>query len=277
MKKKQVLSQEEIESEKLNREYETLLKCKIPEPTIIYEVGMKVEFGNIKESTVIEVTEDNKLLLLDQICVEINCGKPHEYQRKMWVSWVDVVPYNEVEPFSLIKNKELLGNFSFQQRCIGSILLNQYREFGGIDMDPDYQRGHVWSLSDKVALIKSIFENVDIGKFVFINRTYEHAVESGNFYEVLDGKQRVTAILEFYENRFSHAGLYFKDLCRQDRIHFENYPISYCVVKEGVLTDEMKYKYFLMLNVAGVPQDEKHIEYVRKLYLNSVYGKMNRK
>jgi len=143
-------------------------------------------------------------------------------------------------------------------------------------MDPDYQRDHVWEPRHKEALIKSIFENIDIGKFVFINRTYESGKATGNFYEVLDGKQRISAILEFYESRFPYCGLYYKDLCRQDRYHFTNYTVNYCYIDEKCLTDELKYKYFLMLNVGGVPQDEKHIEYVRKLYVNSLYGKLKK-
>ncbi|MDX9695802.1 MAG: DUF262 domain-containing protein [Bacteroidales bacterium] len=272
MKKTNKLSQEQIKKKLLDAEYNTLLKCKIPEPTIIYSVGQKVTFGSIKESIIIEMSEDKKLLLLDQLVVENNYGRPFEYRKNMWVSWVDVVPYKSDEENnkipSLIENKEIRQTISFQQRSVASILINQYKEFGGIDLNPDYQRGHVWEQKHKQALIKSIFENIDIGKFVFIYRTFEHGDSSGNFYEVLDGKQRVTAILEFYENRFQYEGFYFKDLCVQDRHHFENYMISYCQVNEKGFTDEMKYKYFLMLNVSGVPQDEEHIQYVRSLYEN---------
>ena len=65
----------------------------------------------------------------------------------------------------------------------------------GLIDNPDYQRGYVWTLEDKQKLIQSIFNRADIGKFVFI--------EDENYreyrLEVIDGKQRLRAILDYYE------------------------------------------------------------------------------
>lgn len=55
-----------------------------------------------------------------------------------------------------------------------------------------YQRDYVWSQEDKESLIDSIFNHIEIGKFVLVFKGYE-----GDMYEVLDGKQRLSALQEF--------------------------------------------------------------------------------
>ena len=65
-------------------------------------------------------------------------------------------------------------------------------------------RGNVWDIEDKVKLIDSIFNNIDVGKFAFIKVPYK---DNSPSYECLDGKQRVTALIEFYEGRFEYKGL----------------------------------------------------------------------
>jgi uncharacterized protein with ParB-like and HNH nuclease domain len=73
----------------------------------------------------------------------------------------------------------------------------------------------VWELEDKVALIDSIFNNVDIGKFAFIHLNYGEKYT----YEILDGKQRMRAILDYYENRFQYKGKYFNELSCREQNH----------------------------------------------------------
>ncbi len=238
----------------------------IPEPTIIYNIGDRVQHGNIKQSIVCDVLDDGNIIELDEICTENNYGKPYDYTRKLYVSWLDVVPYKafEEQPNSLIKNKDVMFNYS--NTHLLSILMKQYKEFGGIDLNPEYQRDHVWDLENKIKLIDSIFNNVDIGKFLLISRTFENGKQSGNFYEVVDGKQRITALLEFYENRFQYNGYYYKDLCNEDQRHFTNYTVGVMMLDEKQINEELILKYFLMVNIGGIPQDEGHIKKVEERY-----------
>jgi len=45
-----------------------------------------------------------------------------------------------------------------------------------IDLTPDYQRGNVWSDYQKVDLIDSIFNEIDIGKLLSLNIRYPREV-----------------------------------------------------------------------------------------------------
>lgn len=132
-------------------------------------------------------------------------------------------------------------------------------------MDPDYQRELVWSIEDKVKLIQSIFENVDIGKFLFVHLEWDDR-EDHKSYEVIDGKQRITALVEFYENRFPYKGKYYKDLHPRDKNHFYDYCVSFVEVKN--ITQKQKYQYFLKVNTGGKVVAEEHLDHVRELLKN---------
>jgi uncharacterized protein with ParB-like and HNH nuclease domain len=118
----------------------------------------------------------------------------------------------------------------------------------------------VWQLADKVALIDSIFNNIEIGKFVFVQK---HESTQGKYYEVIDGKQRLTAICEFYEDRFKYKGKYFSELSNKDRWKFLNHNISYGYLENP--TKEAIYSTFIKMNTCGRPMDTKHIDKVKKL------------
>jgi hypothetical protein len=69
-----------------------------------------------------------------------------------------------------------------------------------INIRPEYQRRLVWDKTKKSKLIESILMNIPIPP-IFL---YEHDL---NRYEVMDGQQRLNAIVEFYSNRFKLTNL----------------------------------------------------------------------
>ncbi len=73
-------------------------------------------------------------------------------------------------------------------------------------LDPEYQRRHRWSIERKSRLIESFLMNVPVPP-VFL---YERDLAR---FEVMDGRQRLTALSEFYADSFALHGLqYWSDL-----------------------------------------------------------------
>lgn len=73
-------------------------------------------------------------------------------------------------------------------------------------LDPEYQRRHRWGVERKSRLIESFLMNVPVPP-VFL---YERDLAR---YEVMDGRQRLTALSEFYADKFPLTGLqYWSDL-----------------------------------------------------------------
>lgn len=259
-KKKVEPTQEELIQSTLNRELDDLMKklALIPVPTSTFKIGEKVSVGAYDETTIEDVIEDGKIYLISYTHSRIKHGEKVTHNSKRYVKWLDARPVNENE-ISLIKNKDM--RLSYSQTHLTNLFSKAY--YFGVDFEPDYQRDYVWELEDKVSLIDSIFNNVDIGKFAFINLSDEKWEATGYkySYEVLDGKQRIRALLDYYEDRFEYQGFTFSQLSNRDQNHIENYSVNIAEVRD--VEREQVLQYFLQLNTTGKVMDKSHLDKVR--------------
>lgn len=141
----------------------------------------------------------------------------------------------------------------------------------------EYQRGLVWSLEQKQMLIESIYNHVEIGKFVFRKRSFnwvEKRMKAGKiehtaFADLVDGKQRYSAIVEFVEGKFPDLhGNYFNDLSGEAQRQFKGYRhLTYVELDENT-SDADTLAVFLAINFSGVPMSKEHIDYVKTIKVN---------
>lgn len=267
-KKKKKRSEVEEHKWKIDSSLEECQKLRIPEPTVKYDIGTRVQYGAWDWSAILDVSEDGKIYKLFSVLWATKRNIPDHSEFKIhYEPWYYFVPYN----YEISKEMEKLTqdddiHFSYQQRDIMALLYYMFSEHG-IDLDADYQRGNVWTPEQKVSLIDSIFKNIDIGKFTVIRRPWgdhPNKPKTQLLYEMLDGKQRITAITDFYLGKFKYKGLYFRELHPFDRNHFKHYQISYAETEP--LTKEQKYRYFLKLNTTGTPVDPEHIKKVYEMW-----------
>jgi hypothetical protein len=122
-----------------------------------------------------------------------------------------------------------------------------------INTEAEYQRGNVWSEAQQRLLIDSLFRGYDLPKLYF-----RKLADGGEFlYEVVDGKQRLTAMWRFLNNEFRlPRASHFDQLGQlgrkswselsppaQDRLQFAMVTVS--VIEEA--TDEEVAELFLRL------------------------------
>lgn len=129
-----------------------------------------------------------------------------------------------------------------------------------LDLAPPYQRGEVWGPVRKTNLIRSILLGVPIPSIIVNDR---FAAGWGEEIAVIDGKQRLTAILNFLESELQVPGAWFgenksavtfKDLPIATQRHFRNIPIQ---VVEGTLPSlAAEIEVFELVNFGGVPQGQ---------------------
>lgn len=122
------------------------------------------------------------------------------------------------------------------------------------------QRGFVWSLDQKRELIWSIFMRRHIPRMAMVFTV-------DDVYKVVDGKQRLSAMLDFYNNKFTLLSngkeYYYKDLPTEHQRHLEMYGFPYDVYNEEYgkpLKDEQLIMWFKFINFAGTPQDLEHLK-----------------
>jgi len=131
---------------------------------------------------------------------------------------------------------------------------------GVIKLDPDYQRRHRWDNITSSKLIESLILNIPIP---IIYLSYDIDVdtnEEGARYSVIDGQQRLTAIVKFFENKFPLEGLdiledlegcFYKDLPPFLLRRLEERTIK-CLRIDSTVDPQVKYDIFERLNSGSV-------------------------
>lgn len=227
------------------------------EPTRSFEVGEEVVYGNHKHSVILEVLEDGRYTV-KSTGMKNNYGNQVPYEQTTDVLWHQLFKIkNDNFPKSEL-TKPIQFRMNQTNRNITGLLSMVHSDHAGIDFTPDYQRDYVWYHADKLKLIDSIFNNVTIGLFVLANLPYK---EGAKGYEIIDGKQRLTALVEFYEDRFPYEGYYYSELSNLDRNHFDEYGVMLGILEKP--TEKEKYAAFLAVNTFGKVMDEEHLENVR--------------
>ncbi len=226
-------------------------------PTYSFEPEEEVIYGGHDKCVVKEKFDDGLIY-----SVEItNTKKEVTHTEDRYVSWIDLRKKGEWGKQEKLMNDDNT-RINYMQQTIYSLLVRAYQ--AGVDMNPEYQREHVWSMEDKINLIESIMCNIDIGKFVFVERSNKESNEKGTgYYEILDGKQRLSAILEFHQDRFSYKGKVFSTLHGRDRAHFDCFAVS--VAELSNLSPEQRLQTFVRLNTAGRIMDKEHLDKVKKM------------
>jgi hypothetical protein len=127
------------------------------------------------------------------------------------------------------------------------------------------QRDFVWSLEQKRELINSMLIGRHIPHCAIVN-IVDPNNDHKDILQVIDGKQRLSAMVDFYENKFTIElegnEYYFKDLPNDYQLAISHYHFRYYVVNEpygSPMTDEQKINWFKFINFAGTPQDAEHL------------------
>lgn len=95
------------------------------------------------------------------------------------------------------------GSFKLTQER-NDFLLPQINDFVNskkwLNLHPEYQRRLVWDKNKKSLFIESLLLNIPIPPIFLYEWEYSR-------YEVMDGQQRLSSIIDFYENKFKLSGL----------------------------------------------------------------------
>lgn len=129
------------------------------------------------------------------------------------------------------------------------------------DFDMPYQRGHVWELADKQALIKSMLLGLPIGQVV---TNFRGSYASAPYFRVIDGKQRIHTIREFGADMFPIPGEWVGDdlpeLVTMGELG-ETFRRTFAMcqfpeIQASVKTVAEEAEIFRLINATGVPQTD---------------------
>ena len=139
--------------------------------------------------------------------------------------------------------------------------IRDWHESGRLELRPDFQRRGVWSVPARIMLMDTILCNIPMPK-VFLANT----IEDGNTYRVvIDGQQRISAILDFLRDKFSleapypgnEIGKKFSELDQETQDRFLSYQIDFNEAQKP--TDEEVREVYSRVNKYTVPLNKQEL------------------
>lgn len=121
--------------------------------------------------------------------------------------------------------KQQVPDIEFDCFVLGQI--KSLFDAGKIFVNPEYQRGDIWTYTQQIELIKSIESRYSIGVLVlYINESKQ--------YEILDGQQRLLSIKKYIEGDLELKGTgltAYQDLASKQKFLTDAYSIYYLKLK----------------------------------------------
>ncbi|MDJ0342231.1 DUF262 domain-containing protein [Streptomyces sp. H10-C2] len=156
-------------------------------------------------------------------------------------------------------------------------LARSFRESFGIEMNPPYQRGRVWTLDQRIALVRSWLTGTPTGVVILNDRSANLMAkrdDNAPIYACIDGQQRLTTAYDWFDDLFAVPASWFPaedvtateatddgayvrwsglSLVRQR--HFKNRS-HLTVAVAHVATVQEEAAVYLLVNGGGTPQTD---------------------
>lgn len=109
----------------------------------------------------------------------------------------NVDSYDDIDSYS--SKREMLEKTKIVKQTWSIIEIYQKMEDKKLILDPDYQRNIIWDEEKKTSFIESLYMGIIIPP-IYVVEIPSTDILSGNKYEVVDGKQRLSTIKSFINN-----------------------------------------------------------------------------
>ena len=131
-----------------------------------------------------------------------------------------------------------------------------------LDLEPDFQRGHVWTEAQQIAYVEYILRGGRSGREIYFNCPgWARMTKQMGQYVIVDGLQRLTAVRRFLRDEipaFGHLRSTYTDNMRITGPQF-----TWCV--NDLPEREQVLQWYLEMNSGGTPHTEKELKRVQKL------------
>jgi len=141
-------------------------------------------------------------------------------------------------------------------------------ELSPLQLNPDFQRGHVWTEEQQIAFVEFALRGGLTGQHIYFNHPGWQRSYQGDFV-LVDGLQRITAVRRFIHNEIPAFGTYCKDF--KGRLP-RRAQFVICVNKLKTRAEVLRW--YIEMNDGGVVHSSEEIERVRKLMKKAEGGKL---
>lgn len=142
--------------------------------------------------------------------------------------------------------------------------LEYFKEYG-LDLDPDFQREHVWTAQQKTAYIEYVLMGGELSKTLVFAADNWH-VGTTRVLALLDGKQRLEAVRGFLRGEVYAFRRTFQEL--KGPLRMVKHGFRFRVVELRSRADMLKL--YLALNIGGTPHAPEEIQRVQALLVEEL-------
>jgi len=140
--------------------------------------------------------------------------------------------------------------------------MDEEEGYAALDMDPDFQRGYVWTTKQQREYVEWLLKDGESGRNLYFNHPNWMGSFSKGPFVLVDGKQRINAIIEFIENRLKvFGGFYWKDFL-EDHIPMTQ-SVRFCI--NTLKTREEVLQWYLDMNSCGTHHTDDDLGKVKRL------------
>ena len=130
----------------------------------------------------------------------------------------------------------------------------------GLDLDPDFQRLHVWTDAQRTAYLEYVLRGGEVGRNLTIACSDWHTTPTPD-YVLVDGKQRLETVRKFLRDEipaFGHLYSQFTGSLRFTQARFK-WRVVECKTRQDIL------RLYLNINAGGTPHTAEEIAKARAL------------
>ena len=128
-----------------------------------------------------------------------------------------------------------------------------------LNLDPDFQRAHVWTPEQQTAYIEYILQGGEVGRNITFNCPGWMSTWRGPF-EIVDGKQRLEAVRAFLRDEVLAFGRKFSEF--EGRLSWDaSFRFRVCQLD----TREEILRLYLNINAGGTPHTREELDKVREM------------
>ena len=159
------------------------------------------------------------------------------------------------------------GSYSVNVSMVDLIrTVDTYINTFNLELEPDFQRGHVWTRRQQIKFIEYFLKGGKSGTILYFNNPDWGGKNSDDYHDFVcvDGLQRITAVRRFLNNEIPVFHNYYSDF--ENRYLFENdYSHMFTIVINNLKSEQEVLKWYIEMNAGGTPHTRKEIDKVKAM------------
>lgn len=140
--------------------------------------------------------------------------------------------------------------------------IREYIEEDGLILNPDFQRGHVWTELQQQKYVEYLLRGGKSGRDIYLNNpSHQYRPKTDyNDFVCVDGLQRITALLKFWDNKLKVFGYYQSEF--EDTLKSE---VGLSIHINDLQTKQEVLQWYIEMNEGGTPHSQQEIDRVKEL------------